>query len=459
MNRYESMESDVILLNRETSVYEEEVEEEGFRDEVDDEASFILTTTPLTPLPSPPPALFRKTSEQSPLAIMTDSSEFHTPMRQRLDTGETEETARVRNHLQTPPPTLFPATDPETPISRTLQYSYDENDDDEYLFHPAMDHDDDIDDDSAYIDEDDHDEDDALSIVSSLSNDDSLQQHGSRHPQTNLPLPPITETNSAPAPPTEVSIPTSNEKRRSLSEDDHPQHSNRRMESLVKQLQQKKNSPPRACIPRPTMGRHKSAPAYGHAMAFPANACMSPLPPPDAIIMNGTVIHRRQEHDCASTTASPAIVGARRRRIHHRRGPSDGSITLGGGSITGQGSLKSVAPTMCSSSCNNSYTASIADNTNTSSCGGTTTETSILPASLYKRTMKSKAIAEKLLISYTGADEGLACCESYQTRKNKSDNVVKRELKYVVNKLTSPIRNIPMLKPKIDLHRSKGTLT
>eukprot|EP00547_Thalassionema_nitzschioides_P002432 CAMPEP_0194201382 /NCGR_PEP_ID=MMETSP0156-20130528/1662_1 /TAXON_ID=33649 /ORGANISM="Thalassionema nitzschioides, Strain L26-B" /LENGTH=301 /DNA_ID=CAMNT_0038926553 /DNA_START=148 /DNA_END=1053 /DNA_ORIENTATION=- len=70
------------------------------------------------------------------------------------------------------------------------------------------------------------------------------------------------------------------------------------------------------------------------------------------------------------------------------------------------------------------------------------------------RALKSASAANGLLLTTTGADEGIGCC---QARRDKS--IVKKELKHVVSMVTAPIRLLPIFKEKkAELQRAKGNL-
>jgi hypothetical protein len=276
--------------------------------------------------------------------------------------------------------------------------------------------------------------DDDGTIVSSLSNDeDSLILV-----QRTAVLSPVLERDASHRtilPPMEVTIPTpvSNpDQRESL------------MEKLVARLAIRHTSPPRPLstrdpsplVERPTMGRNRSCPVR---MDFSVASSMfssnrsgttySYSIPEDAILVNGMVMdgirNRNGDLSVGDMSSHHALLGNRKRRVH-RRSYTGTEISVG--SIVGQSTLLT-APTA---------TASITDS----------------EASSVRRALRSAHSAEEMLLSYTGAGDGIGCC---QVRRPK--NIVKEEFKYVAGKLASPIRMIPLFKEKkAELKRAKGSL-
>ncbi|KAI2492631.1 hypothetical protein MHU86_21907 [Fragilaria crotonensis] len=147
--------------------------------------------------------------------------------------------------------------------------------------------------------------------------------------------------------------------------------------------------------------------------------------PEDSVIINGALIEGIRSRDADFLPFDYPELGNRKRRVH-RRVHSGTEISVG--SIVGQSTLLT-APTS---------TPSISDS----------------DASSIRKSLRSASIAEEMLQEITGANDGIACC---QVRRPK--NVVKEELKYVANKLTSPIRMLPIFKEKkAELKRAKGSL-
>lgn len=277
--------------------------------------------------------------------------------------------------------------------------------------------------------------DDDGTVVSSLSNDEDSLILAMR----TAVLSPVLERDAVPhimLPPMEVAIPT-----HASMTADQPESL---MEKLVARLAVRQTSPPRALstrdpsplVERPTMGRNRSCPVrmdFSVASSmFSSNrsgTTFSYSIPEDSIIVNGVVMdgirNRHGDLSVGDTSNHHALLGNRKRRIH-RRSYTGTEISLG--SIVGQSTLLT-APTS---------TASITDS----------------EASSIRKALRSAHTAEELLLSYTGAGDGIGCC---QARRPK--NIVKEELKYVAGKLASPIRMLPLFKEKkAELKRAKGNL-
>jgi len=185
-------------------------------------------------------------------------------------------------------------------------------------------------------------------------------------------------------------------------------------------------------VARPTLGRNRSCPVRMDFSVASSNISsirsVTSSIPEDAIIINGSVVEgiRNRDSDVLGSHSShSALLGQRKRRVH-RRCHTGTEISVG--SIVGQSTLHT----------SNTDTASFTDS----------------EASSVRKALRSAGTAKELMNSYTGASDGIACC---QVRRPK--NLVKEELKYVMGQLASPIRMIPMFKErKAELKRSKGSL-
>lgn len=263
-------------------------------------------------------------------------------------------------------------------------------------------------------------------VVSSLSNDEDSLIVARR----NEALSPVLESECSQRnmlPPVEVEIPTSG-----LPDDQRVSH----MDRLVAKLADRQPSPPpiltrslRSLVDRPTLGRNRSCPVrmdFSVASSMPSTRSGTSYSiPEDSVIINGALIEGIRSRDADFLPFDYPELGNRKRRVH-RRVHSGTEISVG--SIVGQSTLLT-APTS---------TPSISDS----------------DASSIRKSLRSASIAEEMLQEITGANDGIACC---QVRRPK--NVVKEELKYVANKLTSPIRMLPIFKEKkAELKRAKGSL-
>lgn len=342
------------------------------------------------------PTKSREIEEDEPLTLSTAAQ----PMRQRLDT---EETRRIRNGMS--PPDETPAIQVYTPASDAESRNEME----------ALD----------------LCEDDGNSVVSSLSNDEDSLFRARR----NAKLPPIRESRVDLAgadnlPPVEVAIPTSASK---------PERPESRMDELIANLalshSRSHESPPRLVtrgpspsVLRPTLGRNKSCPVTMDFSVTSSNYS-SIARSEDTIIVNGSVVGGVKNRDGDSWDRmhpkDSRLLGDRKRRVH-RRNNTGTEISLG--SIVGQSTLHTANTSMAS------YTDS--------------------EASSVRKALKSAVSAGEKLLNYTGAADGIACCQA-----RRPQNVVKKELKFVVGQLTSPIRKIPLFREKkADLKRAKGSL-
>lgn len=273
-------------------------------------------------------------------------------------------------------------------------------------------------------------EEDDNTIVSSLSNDEDSLVVARR----NSVLTPIIESENSLRNmllPVEVEIPASGSQ---------VDQGNSLMERLVAKLAVRQTSPPpvltrslSSLVERPTLGRNRSCPVrmdFSVASSMPSNRSGTTYSiPEDSIIINGALIEgvRSRDGDFSSGENSndAGLLGYRKRRVHHR---VHSGTEISVGSIVGQSTLFTAT----------SSTASISES----------------DASSVRKALRSAHIAEEMLLSVTGASDGIACC---QVRRPK--NVVKEELKYVAGKLTSPIRMLPMFKEKkAELKRAKGSL-
>jgi hypothetical protein len=272
-------------------------------------------------------------------------------------------------------------------------------------------------------------------IVSSLSCDEDSLIVARR----NARLPPIREGMNS-QPPIEVAIPTPEVGSKRAS----------RMEQLVAGLALNNslsgdqssfdnNSPPSVLtrgpspsVMRPTLGRNRSAPVHMDfsiaSSNLSSNRSHTSSIPEDAIIINGSVVEgiRNRDSDVlGSHSTHLALLGGRKRRAHRR---SHTGTEISVGSIVGQSTLHT---------------------SNTSAVSFTDSDSSSV-----RKALRSASTADELMMSYSGAGDGIGCC---QVRRPK--NIVKEELKYVVGKMTSPIRMIPLFKEKkAELKRSKGSL-
>ena len=321
-------------------------------------------------------------------------------MRRRLDT---EETHRIKN-ITFP----FPSDPNLSALANQSSFATDEN-----VSNPnAVDVPSEPDDDT---------------VVSSLSNDEDSLIVARR----NAVLSPVVEGECSQRkmlPPAEVEIPVS------CSLDDQ-RDSN--MERLVAKLADYQHSPPpiltrslRSLVDRPTLGRNRSCPVrmdFSVASSMPSTRSGTSYSiPEDSVIINGALIEGIRNRDTDFIPFDyPELLGNRKRRVH-RRAHSGTEISVG--SIVGQSTLLT-APTSA---------PSISDS----------------DVSSVRKSLRSTHIAEEMLQDIIGANDGLACC---QVRRPK--NVVKEELKYVANKLTSPIRMLPIFKEKkAELKRANGSL-
>jgi hypothetical protein len=360
---------------------------------------------------------------------LTSPAGHQSPMRRRAGT---EETHRIRNIISPAAIKATPTRQLQPPIPLSISTPLEEtdysNDSNMYSDEDAM-HDSFKNFDLGAPSRDDD------TIVSSLSCDeDSLIVA-----RKNARLPPIREGMNS-QPPIEVAIPTPEvgSKRKS------------RMEQLVAGLALTSslsgdqssfddNSPPpvmtRGPSPsmvRPTLGRNRSAPVrmdFSIASSnLSSNRSHTSSIPEDAIFINGSMVEgiRNRDSDVLGCHSShSALLGGRKRRVHRR---SHTGTEISVGSIVGQSTLHT---------------------SNTSTVSFTDSE-----ASSVRKALRSAGTAEELMMSYTGAGDGIGCC---QVRRPK--NIVKEELKYVVSKMASPMRMIPLFKEKkAELKRSKGSL-
>ena len=371
-----------------------DTEEDRFLDERS-KASAVQRTQACTPI-----ELF-----QSPAAQQ--------PMRRRLDT---EETYRHRNIMS-------PAAAPQSTVGQSLALAIDNSIQlftdislSQYDLEPQTNDDD--------------------TVVSSLSNDEDSLAVARRHATLTAIIEKEQSTQFSQrsmAPPVEVAILTNKEDQRESL-----------MENLVSKLAIRQHSPPLVLtrgltggpsypMERPTLGRNRSCPVtmdFSVASSNMSTRSSTASIPEDAIIINGTVVegvrHRNGDMLGASSKHS-ALLGTRKRRVH-RRCHTGTEISVG--SIVGQSTLL----TSVSATSNASVTDS--------------------EASSVKKALRSAHTAEEMMLSYSGAGDGIACC---QVRRHK--NLVREELKYVAGRLTSPIRLLPMFKEKkAELKRAKGSL-
>lgn len=369
-------------------------------------------------------------SFQQQLQNQTNNHNQHQPMRRRLDT---EETHRVRN-------VMAPGRGQQSQAQSGSRSNYSlsdadrEADPDHEAVEPPLYYGESY----SYPLEHNLQEvpsaDDDGTVVSSLSNDEDSLILARR----TAVLSPVLErdaTHHVMLPPMEVAIP---------SHASMPDQRESLMEKLVARLAIRPTSPLRALstrdpsplVERPTMGRNRSCPVR---MDFSVASSMfssnrsgttySYSIPEDSIIVNGMVMdgirNRNGDLSVGDMSSHHALLGNRKRRTH-RRSYTGTEISVG--SIVGQSTLLT-APTV---------TASITDS----------------EASSIRKALRSAHAAEEMLLSYTGAGDGIGCC---QVRRPK--NIVKEELKYVAGKLTSPIRMLPLFKEKkAELKRAKGSL-
>lgn len=357
-----------------------------------------------------------------------------TPMRRRLGT---EETHRIRNILSPSPSRTAIATPnrdekyQQPPLSLTLDNNRILND------YNITHSDPDMNDSFTHYDLGPPARDDDT-IVSSLSCDEDSLIMAHR----NARLPPIRELSKEfPMPPVEVAIPTP----------EQPSHKRRgsRMEELLANLalasslsgdhSSVDHSPTsgntRGLSPslvRPTLGRNRSCPVRMDFSVASSNISSirsgTSSIPEDSIVINGSVVEgiRNRDSDILGSHSShSALLGSRKRRVH-RRCHTGTEISIG--SIVGQSTLHT----------SNTSAASFSDS----------------EASSVRQALRSAGTANDLMLNFTGASDGIACC---QVRRPK--NIVKEEFKYVMGKVTSPIRMIPLFKEKkAELKRAKGSL-
>mmetsp|Transcript_7630 Transcript_7630/g.11667 ORF Transcript_7630/g.11667 Transcript_7630/m.11667 type:complete len:346 (-) Transcript_7630:26-1063(-) len=181
---------------------------------------------------------------------------------------------------------------------------------------------------------------------------------------------------------------------------------------------------------RPVLARNLSCPSAAEFSAASTNfSSRTDSIPEHSIMVNGISINgiRSRNGDvfgeCFKSNRS-LLIGDRKRRVH-RRCHSGAEISVG--SLVGQSTI------LTELSSGASYTDSEASSV---------------------RALKSASAANDLLLSITGADEGIGCCQARQDK-----GIVKKELKHVVGMVTAPIRLLPIFKEKkADLQRSKGNL-
>lgn len=287
-------------------------------------------------------------------------------------------------------------------------------------------------------DEDDSQGDDASSVVSSLSKDDSL-----------LAQPVVTPLviQGDISPPTEVSIPAKGE--------DTPDWL--MMEHEVTQPILRRDQSLPSNVVRPALHRDQSAPSVMMRTALfppapsartvmsspslprPAHGRNHPSPPMDFSIAcssirtsNSSLVAESLDFIEGATQWDGRLLGDRKRRTMCRV-QSNSSV----GSFVGQSSF-TTAPTVSSS-----YTGS-------ETCSA--------------RKNKASVEASRKLVSHLGADDGVACCALRAEEAYRKKNVVKEELKYMIGLVSSPIRNLPLLKKgdspqNVNLTRSGGCLT
>jgi len=172
---------------------------------------------------------------------------------------------------------------------------------------------------------------------------------------------------------------------------------------------------PSPVVPRPTLGRH--APK----MDFVPSGV-----PMGALVVDGHVVEgiRPRDPDPFFQSEQCSLVSGRKRRIHtHQASSATSNVSVG--SMVGQSSLFT-APTMISES---TYSAS----------------------SVRQHFMQTK-VAEKRMNWVTGAEDGVGCC----TQPRRS--AVRQEVKYLLDRVSSPLRMIYNRKPSVELQRSSGTL-
>lgn len=70
------------------------------------------------------------------------------------------------------------------------------------------------------------------------------------------------------------------------------------------------------------------------------------------------------------------------------------------------------------------------------------------------RHCRSPSLPKEQLMFTTGAADGIGCCEM-----RHSTSIIKKELKYMANKMISPVKTLPIFREKkTELHRAKGRL-
>jgi hypothetical protein len=269
---------------------------------------------------------------------------------------------------------------------------------------------------SPYEDDDQRDNDDVLSIVSSLSKDDSLL------PRTVL-FPSVVQGETCP--PTEVSI--------TVKGNDSPEwltiEPNVMQPLLSRELSRDQSLS--SNVPHQLLRRDQSAPSVLETISHRFDP-HSPQSKPNS----SRPTHRRNytspslesvsSWDSLSDPATCKLLKGRKKRTLVRVQSANASV----GSFVGQSSL-TTAPTVSSSF------------TESTSC------------------YKSTAEACRKLSAYTGADDGSACCTIKAQDAHRKKNFVKEELKYMIGLVASPIRLLKKADSarNVNLQRSGGCLT
>jgi len=228
-------------------------------------------------------------------------------------------------------------------------------------------------------------------------------------------------------PPIEVTTTTPRNTNKSLAH--HPSHTDSKMEELIADLALQRSTSTSSHHhnhnpPRPDLiNRTISCPTKS---AIPEN---SPIVI-NGIALNGTKHKDNNDDDDNTSNIFPEIVGGRKRRVH-RRVKSGAEISVG--SLVGQSTLLTESTVAGSS-----FTGGVSS----SSCCYSEDASSV------RRTIQNfrqvSAVAN-LLLSATGTEDGIGCCSRSQQQQGSK---VKKELKYVVKKVTAPIRMIPLFKEK-----------
>lgn len=256
-------------------------------------------------------------------------------------------------------------------------------------------------------DEDDIQGDDASSVVSSLSKDDSFLAYPALDP------PVVREDVS---PPTEVSIP--------VMKEDTPDWLMVVKSEVRQPILHRDQSLPSKSV-RPLLHRDQSAPTVMMRTALfpPASSARTVMSR-----SNFSLVAESFDFGEGVSQWDSKLLGDRKKRTLCRV-QSNCSV----GSFVGQSSF-TTAPTV---SC--SYSGS-------ETCSA--------------RKNKASVEAARKLVSHLGADDGISCCTIRAEEAFRKRNVVKEEIKHMIGLVSSPIRNLPLLKKgDVNLTRSGGCLT